>query len=177
MALETLHDLMVDQLKDLYNAERQVLSALPKLARNADTTALRNALDDHRRQTETHVARLEEAFALLGEPARGKTCKGMEGLLAEGKEMLEQDGDGAVKDAGIIAAAQRVEHYEIAGYGCAINFAGLLGHNDVAQLLGTTLDEEKAANDTLTTLAESDINPRALHSKAGGDGHARKVRL
>ena len=114
------------------------------------------------------MARLEEAFALLGVPARGKPCKGMEGLLAEGKEILEEDGDDAVKDAGIIASAQRVEHYEIAGYGCAIRFAGLLGHNDVAQLLGATLEEEKATDEKLTALAASDVNTRAAHTLPTG---------
>jgi ferritin-like metal-binding protein YciE len=170
MPLATLHDLMVDHLKDLYNAERQVLSVLPRMARSARTPALRTALDDHRQQTENHVARLEEAFALLGVPARGKPCRGMEGLLAEGKELLDAEGDEAVKDAGIIAAAQRVEHYEIAGYGCAITYAGLLGHRDVAQLLGATLEEEKAADERLSALAESDVNARA----ARGGAHAAK---
>ncbi|MGH7559524.1 MAG: ferritin-like domain-containing protein [Gemmatimonadales bacterium] len=167
MTLNTLQDLMVDNLKDLYNAERQILGALPRLAKAAKTPALKEALESHRRQTETHVARLEEVFGILELPARGKACRGMEGLIAEGKEVLGADGEDPVRDAGIIAAAQKVEHYEIAAYGSAATYAQLLGQEDVARLLGETLDEEKAADEKLSALAEGEVNDRAM--RAGGE--------
>jgi ferritin-like metal-binding protein YciE len=161
MALETLQDLMIDNLKDLYHAEKQLVGALPLMAKGAKTEALRQALEEHLTQTRTHVNRLEEAFELLGLPPRGKTCHGMEGLIAEGKELLDTDTDDAVRDAGIIAAAQRVEHYEIAGYGCVITYAELLGQAEVARLLENTLDEEKKADQKLTQLAHDEVNARA----------------
>jgi ferritin-like metal-binding protein YciE len=166
MALATLHDLMIDNMKDLYNAEKQLVAALPKLAKTAKTEELREALEHHLRQTENHVSRLENAFELLGVPARGKTCKGMEGLIEEGKEIMDEDGDDAVKDAGLIAAAQKVEHYEISGYGTVITYAEMLGEKKVAQLLEDTLEEEKKADQKLTQLAETAINARAIN---GGD--------
>jgi len=175
MALATLHDLMVDNMKDLYNAEKQLLAALPKLAKTAKTGELREALEHHLRQTENHVLRLESAFHLLGVPARGKTCKGMEGLIEEGKEIMAEDGDDAVKEAGLIAAAQKVEHYEISGYGTVITYAEMLGEKKVAQLLEDTLEEEKKADQKLTQLAESAINVRAINGgTATGAGASRR---
>lgn len=164
MSLNNLQDLMVNNLKDLYNAERQILGALPRMAKAAKTPALKEALETHRKQTETHLSRLEEVFGLLDLPARGKACKAMEGLIAEGKEVLEEDGDDAVKDAGIVAAAQKVEHYEIAAYGSTATYADLLGQEEVARLLAQTLNEEKQADQRLSALAEEDINTRAIAS-------------
>jgi ferritin-like metal-binding protein YciE len=169
MSLNSLQDLMVHNLKDLYNAERQILGALPRMAKAAQTPALKEALEDHRKQTETHLSRLEEVFGLLDLPARGKACKAMEGLIAEGKEMLEEDGDGAVKDAGIIAEAQKVEHYEISAYGTAATYADLLGQEEVAKLLSATLNEERETDKKLSTLAEEDINTRAIAVGTGGE--------
>jgi ferritin-like metal-binding protein YciE len=162
MSLSSLQDLMVENLKDLYNAEKQILGALPRLAKAATSPDLRQALEDHREKTEGHVARLEQAFDLLGLPAKGKLCKGMEGLIAEGRELLEEDGEQAVKDAGIIAAAQKVEHYEMSGYGTVIAYAELLGQEELAELLGPTLDEEKEADETLSTIAEGKVNRAAI---------------
>ena len=160
-AIATLHDLMIHQLQDLYSAERQLVQALPNMAKGASAAELQAALRAHLTQTEGHVARLEQAFEVLGESPRGVECKGMEGLLAEGKELLEADVDPGVLDAGIIAEAQRVEHYEIAAYGSACEFARSLGHLQVASLLHDTLEEEKEADKLLTTLAEGGINALA----------------
>ena len=162
MSLNSLQDLMVHNLKDLYNAERQILGALPRMAKAAQTPALKEALENHRKQTETHLSRLEEVFGLLDLPARGKACKGMEGLLAEGKEVLEEDGEDAVKDAGIISAAQKVEHHEISAYGTAATYADLLGQEEVAKLLAATLNEEREADRKLSAIAEEEINTRAI---------------
>lgn len=161
MALATMHDLMTAELKDLYSAETQLLKALPKMAEGANTPSLRKAFEDHLEQTHEHVARLEQIFAIIGRSPKGTKCKGMEGLIAEGSEMLDEDGDDTVRDAGIIAAAQRVEHYEIAAYGSTLAFATLMGHSDVAELLELTLNEEKAADDLLSTIAEDEVNPSA----------------
>ena len=161
MALDTMHDLMINELQDIYSAETQLVKALPKMAKGATTPSLRKAIEDHLEQTQEHVTRLDQIFELLGTSARGKKCKGMEGLLAEGAEMLEEEGNETVKDAGIIAAAQRVEHYEIAAYGSTLAFATLMGHSEVAELLETTLAEEKAADSLLSSIAEDDVNPAA----------------
>lgn len=161
MALDTLHELMIDELKDLYSAETQLLKALPKMVSGATADSLKKAIGDHLEQTKLQVARLEQVFGILGTSPRGKKCKAMEGLCEEGAEMVEEDGDGAVRDAGIIASAQRVEHYEIAAYGSTIAFARLMGHDDVVALLEETLDEEKTADELLTELAESEINTAA----------------
>ena len=162
MKLKTLHDLYVEELKDLYSAEHQILKALPKMAIAASDEQLAKAFTDHLAQTEEQVARLEEIFTKLDVSPRGKTCKAMKGLLEEGKEILDEDADPAVKDAALIAAAQRVEHYEMAGYGCVRTFARLLGEDAAADLLQETLDEEGAADEALTTLAETVINAEAL---------------
>ncbi len=161
MALATMHDLMIAELKDIYSAETQLVKALPKMARGSVTPTLRRAFEDHLDQTNEHVARLEKIFAILGVSPRGTKCKGMEGLIEEGGEMLDEEGNETVRDAGIIAAAQRVEHYEIAAYGSTLAFATLMGHTDIAELLEQTLQEEKAADELLSTIAENDVNSQA----------------
>jgi ferritin-like metal-binding protein YciE len=168
MKLKTLHDLYVDELKDLYNAEHQILKALPKMAAAASNADLAKAFTDHLAQTKGHVDRLDKIFKKLDVSPKGKTCKAMEGLLEEGKEVLDEDADPCVKDAALIAAAQRVEHYEMAGYGCVRTFARLLGEKQAADLLQETLDEEGAADKKLTKLAETVINVEALAAAANG---------
>jgi ferritin-like metal-binding protein YciE len=166
MALKTLQDLFVDELKDVYSAEKQILKALPRLAKAAGSPDLRRAFETHRQQTEGQVARLDNIFEQLGESPRGKKCKGMEGLLAEGAEIMEEEGDQAVIDAGLIAAAQRVEHYEMAAYGCLQTYATLLGHAKAATLLEETLQEEEAADQLLSELADGGVNEAALSASA-----------
>lgn len=161
MALKTLEDLFLHEIKDLYSAEKQLIRALPKMAKAATSPKLRQGFEKHLRQTEGHVERLEQIFEQLGKAARGPKCEAMAGLVEEGQKMIEEEADEAVKDAGLIAAAQRVEHYEIAGYGTARTFARHLGHEDAADLLQQTLDEEAATNEKLTELAESEINVAA----------------
>lgn len=162
MKLATLHDLFVDELKDLYHAEHQLLKALPKMANAATDTQLAQAFTDHLAETNGHVERLETIFRKLGVGPKGKVCKAMEGLLEEGKDMMAEDADPSVLDAALIAAAQRVEHYEMAGYGCVRTYARLLGLDQAADLLQETLDEEGAADKHLTELAESVINAEAV---------------
>ncbi|HEU4647864.1 MAG TPA: ferritin-like domain-containing protein [Gemmatimonadales bacterium] len=161
MNAESLQDLFVDELKDIYNAEKQLVRALPRMARAASDPQLRKAFEGHLKQTEGHVARLERIFKELGAPARGKRCKGMEGLIEEGKEVIEEH-EGTVLDAGLIAAAQRVEHYEIAAYGCVRTYAELLGYTQAAKLLQQTLSEEEATDELLNELAEGGINQAAV---------------
>ena len=172
MSLETLRDLFVNELKDMYNAENQIVKALPRLAKAAEATELRNALEKHLRETETQVQRLERIFERLGERPTGKRCKGMEGLIEEGKEILKEKGEDAVRDAALIAAAQKVEHYEIASYGCLITYAGLLGDRDAEKLLQQTLAEEEVADKKLTELGEGGINQAAV---AAGEGREEDV--
>jgi ferritin-like metal-binding protein YciE len=162
MKLESLHDLFVDELKDLYNAEHQLLKALPRMAKAASSSQLGKAFTDHLEETKGHVDRLEKVFKELDASPKGKTCKAMEGLLKEGEEVMDEDADPSVKDAALIAAAQRVEHYEMAGYGCVRTFARLLGFEKAARLLQATLDEEDAADHRLTKLAETVINAKAV---------------
>jgi len=161
MALDTMQDLLIEELKDLYSAETQLVKALPKMAKGATAPALRKAFEDHLVQTQEQVSRLEQIFETLGTSPKGKKCKGMEGLLEEATGMLEEEGDENVKDAGIIASAQRVEHYEIAAYGSSLAFATLLGHTEIAELLETTLNEEKAADQLLSSIAEEEVNVAA----------------
>ncbi len=161
MSIATLHELMVHELKDVYSAERQLVQALPKMAKHATSPDLQNAILTHLAQTEGHVERLEEVFKLLGESKRVQKCKGMEGLIEESKELLDEDIDPEVLDAGIIASAQRAEHYEIAVYGTVCEYARAMGHDDVLALLEATLEEEKAADQLLTELAERGINDLA----------------
>ena len=159
--MENLEDLYEDLLKDLYSAEKQLVKALPKMAKNADSPDLQKAFEEHLDQTTCHVERIEEIFADLGGTPRGKKCVGMEGLIEEGSEIMQEDAEPIVMDAGLIAAAQKVEHYEIASYGTARAWAEKLGYNDAAGLLQQTLDEESIANEKLTQIAESHVNMEA----------------
>lgn len=161
MKMETLQDLYVEQLRDMYSAETQLVKALPKMAKAASHEQLKSAFETHLRETETQVERLERIFEDLGKKPGGHTCKGMEGLLEEGNEMAKAGGDPDVRDAGLIAAAQRVEHYEIAGYGCVRTYARMLGRTQHATLIQQSLDEEGDTDHKLTALAESVINPDA----------------
>jgi ferritin-like metal-binding protein YciE len=162
MKLDTLEKLYLNELRDLYNAEHQLLKALPKMAKGASSEELRDALENHLEQTQGHVERLEQVFEELDESPKGKTCYAMKGLIEEGSEVLKEDGEDSVIDAGIIVAAQKVEHYEIAGYGSVRTFAQLLGHQKAVKLLQTTLEEESQANELLNGLAENTVNPEAL---------------
>src|SRR3984957_3533437 len=154
MAQDLLRELYVNELKDLYNAETQLVKALPKMAKGSSNAELRQGFEEHLRQTSEHVSRLEQIFDLLGEKPTGKKCMGMEGLVKEGAETISEDYEGALMDAAIIGAAQRVEHYEIAGYGTVRAFAELLGESEHASLLEQTLEEEKETDEKLTQLAE-----------------------
>ena len=162
MKLDTLEQLYISELRDLYSAENQLIKALPKMAKAASSDELRNAFEKHLEQTKQHVERLEQIFEQLDESPKGKTCRAMKGLIEEGSEILEEDGEDSVLDAGIIVAAQKVEHYEIAGYGSVRTFATLLGQDEAAELLQSTLDEESDTNENLTQLAENIVNPEAL---------------
>jgi ferritin-like metal-binding protein YciE len=158
----TLHELLVEEIKDLYHAEKQLTKALPKMAKAATNDDLRDAFESHLEETREQVTRLEEVFAALDEKVKAKTCEGMQGIIEEGKELMQEDADGAVLDAGLIAAAQRVEHYEIGAYGTCVAWARLLGHDEAASLLEQTLEEEKAADEKLSALAEAQINETAV---------------
>jgi ferritin-like metal-binding protein YciE len=162
MKMRTLEDLFVHELKDLYSAEKQLLKALPKMAKAATNEDLAAAFEAHLAETEEQVTRLESIFETLEISSRGPKCKAMEGLLEEGKEVLEEDMEDDVRDAALICSAQRVEHYEIAGYGCARTFATRLGHQEFADLLQQTLDEEAATDEKLTQIAESQVNEEAV---------------
>lgn len=160
----SLECLLVDQLQDLYDAESRLIDALPKMADAASSPELKQAFRSHFNETKGHVNRLEQAFQLLDASAKRKTCDAMKGLVSEGEEMIEAKGDAAIKDAALIAAAQRVEHYEMAGYGSARNFAQRCGRQDVADLLHQTLQEEGGADKKLTQIAESSINAAAARA-------------
>ncbi|KGE12568.1 ferritin-like domain-containing protein [Sphingobacterium deserti] len=154
-----LHELLVDELKDILGAERQLLQGLKKLSKAAKSEKLKAAFDTHYEQTEGHIERLKTVFSSLGLAARGKKCKAMEGLLAEAEEIIEEFQDSPeVLDAALIVAAQKVEHYEIASYGCVVTFAELMGHDEVKEVLGQTLAEEKETDELLTTIALSEAN-------------------
>jgi len=169
--MESLHDLLVDEIKDLYSAENQLTKALPRLAKSAQNAALRQAFEAHLKQTEEHVRRLERVAEKLDASPRGKKCVGMEGLIGEGKELLAEKPDADVLDAGMIGAAQKVEHYEIAAYGTARTHAQQLGLTEVARILQLTLDEEFAANEKLSAIAERQVNREAqTASVAAGNG-------
>ncbi|MEO6870820.1 MAG: ferritin-like domain-containing protein [Chthoniobacterales bacterium] len=161
MPLNSLHDLWIEEMRDLYNAENQLLKALPKMAKKASSPELKAAFESHLEETQGHVERLDQIFERLGKKPGGKTCKAMKGLVEEGSEMMKEKGPTSVIDAGIIAAAQRVEHYEMAGYGAARTFASILGEDEAEDLLQETLDEEGAANEKLTEIAESTVNEDA----------------
>jgi ferritin-like metal-binding protein YciE len=161
MELQTLKDLYIHELKDLYSAEQQLIKALPKIAKAAGHKELVAGFQEHLEQTKGHAQRLEQILSSHKQTTRGAKCKGMEGIVAEGAEMIEEEADGEVKDAGLIAAAQRVEHYEMAGYGTARTYAELLGDQEGAKLLALTLEEEKETDQKLTKLAKSAINVAA----------------
>jgi ferritin-like metal-binding protein YciE len=167
MKLNSLHELFVRELQDMYDAESQLVKALPKLSERASYGELKNAISQHLEQTRGQVQRLEEVFDLLGEKARMVKCQGMRGIIDEGADMAEMDGEPAAIDAGIIGSAQKVEHYEIASYGSLCNYAQLMGHHDVLALLKQTLAEEKEADQKLTVLAESLINVDAVRAAGG----------
>ena len=160
-SLATLQELLIDEMRDLYSAETQLVKALPKLSEAASAEPLRQAFKNHLVETEGHVARLEQAFEVLGVAARPKTCKAMEGLIAEGEDTINLHTDPAIRDAALIGAAQRVEHYEIAGYGTARAFAQTLGLDEVTRLFTSTIEEEGLTDKKLTALAAS-INEEAL---------------
>ena len=162
MALESLQELYVEQLKDLHSAEEQIIEALPKMIEKASHAELRQAFETHLRQTREHFRRLEQIGQRAGQKLTGHKCKGMQGLLEEGEEMLKERADSDVLDAALIAAAQRVEHYEMAGYGCARTYAHLLGLDDDLKLLQQTLNEEGDTDHLLTDLAERVVNTDAL---------------
>jgi ferritin-like metal-binding protein YciE len=166
MSLDSLQSLFLEELKDVYHAEKQLVKALPRLAKSANSPELKEAITAHLGETEGHVERIERIFQDLGQAARGKRCKGMEGLLEEGKEVMEEEGEPAVIDAALIAGAQRVEHYEIAAYGCLRAYAQLLGYDNAVKLLSETLAEEEAADQKLNAIAESTVNAQA--AAAGG---------
>ncbi len=162
MELNTLKDLYIVELKDLYSAEKQIIKALPKMAKAASNEQLAAGFKQHLEETKVHAERLEKLLSDLGQTTRGPKCKGMEGVLKEGDEMIEEEADEEVRDAGLIAAAQRVEHYEMAGYGCARTYAELLGEKNGSKVLQQTLDEEGATDKKLTQLATTTINLAAL---------------
>jgi len=160
----TLHDAFLDELRDVYHAEKQITKALPKMVKAASNRSLAQAFADHLRETEGHVARIEEAFGTLGESVKAKPCEGMKGILEEGKSILAENFDECTMDASLIAAAQRVEHYEMAAYGSLVAWARSMQHDEAADLLQQNLDEEKAADKKLSALAEGGINQSAALS-------------
>jgi len=161
MALNTLQDLLVEELKDTYSSETQIVKALPKMAQAATSPQLKAAFEKHLVETQNQVKRLEQIFQQLGESPEGNDCEATEGLVKEGEELMGEQADPQVLDAGLIAAAQKVEHYEIASYGTLTTWAKELGHTQIADLLGQTLNEEKTTDEALTALAESRINSSA----------------
>jgi ferritin-like metal-binding protein YciE len=162
--LNTLNDLFMMELKDIYNAEKQIIKALPKMIDAASSPNVKQKFQSHLHETENQVKRLENVFSILGVQPEEESCKGMEGIIDDGKKVLTLQGDPKVKDAALIAAAQKVEHYEISSYGTLRTFAETLGKHDVAQMLQTTLKEESKTDELLTQVAESSINPQAAHS-------------
>jgi len=165
MSVDTLEKLFVEELKDLYSAEKQITKALPKMIKASESEELKAAFESHLEETNTHVQRLEQIGQILGKSLRGKTCDGMKGVLSEGSEVVEEVSEGIVRDVGIISAAQRVEHYEMAGYGAVHAYAILLGQDEIAALLEETLREEKAADSKLSKIAKS-VNSEALGAAA-----------
>jgi ferritin-like metal-binding protein YciE len=162
MKTKSLEGLFHETLRDIYYAERKILKALPKMARGTKSAKLRAAFEKHHEETETHIERLQEVFDLIGKPARGKTCLAIEGIIEEGEEVLSEFKDSDAVDAGLVAAAQAVEHYEIARYGTLRNWAELLGQTEAAKLLQQTLSEEEATDATLSDIATSSVNEAAL---------------
>src|ERR1700754_1471026 len=166
MAEKDLHALFLDTLKDIYYAEKQIYKSLPKLAKAAVSDELRAAFEKHHDETEGHIERLEKIFELLGKPARGKKCDAIEGILDEGQEIVQEYKGEPALDAGLLAAAQAVEHYEISRYGTLKNWANQLGYNDAVKLLDATLNEEKNTDSTLSQIAESEVNQHAQTAQA-----------
>jgi len=174
--LASLDDLLVHELQDIYHAEGQILKALPRMVNAATHPDLKDAFMEHLQQTEGQVRRLEQAFRLLGIPAKGKKCDGMAGLLEEGRKVIEAEAETAVMDAALIAAAQKVEHYEIAAYGCVCTYAEVLGYDQVHELLGQNLDEEETTDQKLTVLAEHVINQEAVEGEFELEAFERRSR-
>jgi ferritin-like metal-binding protein YciE len=166
----TLHDAFLDEVRDAYDAEKQLTKALPKLAKAATSAVLRDAFETHLEETREHVQRLERVLEALGEKVRGKHCDGIEGIIKEGSSVMDEDFDEVTMDASLIAAAQRAEHYEMAAYGTLVAWAKAMGHKDAVKLLQKTLDEEKAADEKLTSIAEAGINQNAANVAV----HARR---
>ena len=164
---QTLHDAFLDELKDVYDAEKQLTKALPKLAKAATSTELRQAFVDHLEETNGHVSKLEQVFESLDETAKGKHCDGIAGIIDEGKNIMGEDFEGSTMDACLIAAGQRAEHYEMAAYGTLVAWAKAMGHNEAVDLLQEILDEEKAADEKLTAIAESGVNEQAASGAHG----------
>lgn len=164
MAVQSLEDMFLEELKDVYNAENQILKALPRMAKKASAPELRRAFEQHLKQTEAQVQRLERVFASLDEKPKGKSCKGMQGIIEEGKEVMNEDIEDDVLDAALIAAAQKVEHYEMATYGTLRAWAETLGNQQAAKLLQQTLEEEEATDKKLTQLAEQLVNADAVEA-------------
>jgi ferritin-like metal-binding protein YciE len=162
MAANSLQELFLEELRDTYDGEKRLTKALPKLARAATSSALQQAFTNHLRETERQITRLEQVFRAMGEKPRGKTCEGIKGIVEEGAEAIQELDKGPVLDAALIAGAQKAEHYEIASYGTLAYFAEVLGHDDAKNLLGQTLDEEKAADEKLSVIAKSKVNREAL---------------
>jgi ferritin-like metal-binding protein YciE len=165
MPAENLQELLIDELKDIYSAEKQITRALPKMAKAAKSPALRQAFETHLDETKGQIERLDQIFDTLGKKAGGKVCHGMQGVIEEGKEMMDELEKGDVRDAGLISAAQRVEHYEIAAYGTVREYAKMLGQKDVAKLLDQTLEEEKATDEKLNSIA-AQVNNEAMKAAA-----------
>jgi len=179
MKIKNLRDLFLNEMRDIYHAEKQILKALPKMARAASSNDLRAAFAVHLEQTQNQVTRLEAVFEELEHKAKGRTCEAMEGLVAEGEDLIDHTSDPATRDAGLIAAAQKVEHYEIATYGCLVSWAKQLGLTQAASLLQQTLGEEEVTDERLTFLAESQTNRSAEHFESGecrrGNGEHRET--
>jgi len=174
MKLSSLEDLFVSELQDLYSAENQIIKALPKMVKTATSSELQECLETHLEETREQVNRLDQIFEIIDRPAKGKKCKGMEGLLEEGKELMGEGAEENVLDAGLIAAAQRVEHYEIAAYGSARTFAETLGHEEAVSLLEQTLEEEKHADQKLSEVATTVVNERADNADSDEETDGRQ---
>lgn len=162
MKIKKMEDLFLEQIEDLYDAEKRLIKALPKMAQASTSPELRTAFQNHLRETETHVQRLDRVFKSVGKDAKAKTCDAMKGLISEGETVIDEIDESVLRDAGLIAAANRVEHYEMAAYGSARTFAEALGHQEAASELTATLEEEKKADETLTRIATTSVNRQAL---------------
>jgi ferritin-like metal-binding protein YciE len=172
---KTLHDAFIDELRDLYNAEKQITKALPKMMKAANAAPLADAFQSHLKETEGQIKRLEKVFESLGEPVKSKTCDGMAGIIEEGKDLMGEDFDDATMDACLIAAAQKVEHYEIGSYGTVIAWAEAMGHDEAVRLLKMTLNEEEATDEKLSSLATGGINVQAASTAHGDEDDEEEV--